>query len=654
MNRKHALWRAGLGLLLAAALLGSGSVAAESSAIKPLAAPLGTSGAIRLTQMGPDGDASYVATSPAIAYNPLADEHLLVWAADDNQAGLVDGEFEIYGQRLAADGTPILGRFRISTMGIDGDPSGEARSPAVAYSTNQNTFIVVWSGIPGGTDLEREVYGQLVSADGSLVGGMVRISQTGPANVSAQGAFHPDVVHNRNLDEFLVVWDGDHVADGAHEIYGQRLDGNLTLLGTNQAISEMGSDSNSSACFGEHPAVAYDRDVNQYLVVWDGQDDRNGLVAGESEVFGQLLSGTGALASPPLRISSMGPDGDTDWAAWRPDVAYSATTNEYLVVWAGDDPGDYGNGPLVDGEFEIYGQRLAANPLLEVGVDDFRISAAGPDGNWAYDAFHPQVQARSEGWIVVWRGDDDGSWDGGDPVKESYEVFAQDLSLDGTPLEQGLQRISRMGSAEGDSAYWADRPTLVLTNDCFETALVVWHGVDDLPGLHVGEIEVYGWNAQPRPILDLAIASSPESLCPSWNLYLQATLRNTTACPLSEVYLDASWGADLCCPVDATSNPVAGILDPSEHSMRWAIGALGPGESTEIRIELHTLSGHVDEHLFRVVFSAGANEMLEIRQSRSKSIADNSLCPDAAEPTITPTPTIELQTPRLALPLVMK
>ena len=39
-----------------------------------------------------------------------------------------------------------------------------------------------------------------------------------------------------------------------------------------------------------------------------------------------------------------------------PAVAYNSTNNEYLVVWAGDD----NTAPLVDDEFEIFGQRLNA------------------------------------------------------------------------------------------------------------------------------------------------------------------------------------------------------------------------------------------------------------------------------------------------------
>jgi hypothetical protein len=51
--------------------------------------------------MGPDGNASFDAGNPAVAYNPSADEYLVVWEGDDDTGTLVDEEVEIFGQLLA-------------------------------------------------------------------------------------------------------------------------------------------------------------------------------------------------------------------------------------------------------------------------------------------------------------------------------------------------------------------------------------------------------------------------------------------------------------------------------------------------------------------------------------------------------------------------
>jgi hypothetical protein len=70
------------------------------------------------------------------------------------------------------------------------------------------------------------------------------------------------------------------------------------------------------------------------------------------------------IGANDFRLSDMGPDGDANYDAWNPAVAYNNTTNEYLAVWSGDDD----TGRLVDEEYEIFGQRLDANYWLYLPV----------------------------------------------------------------------------------------------------------------------------------------------------------------------------------------------------------------------------------------------------------------------------------------------
>jgi hypothetical protein len=126
------------------------------------------------------------------------------------------------------------------------------------------------------------------------------------------------------------------------------------------------------------PAIVYNTQGNEYLVVWRGDDNTAPLVDDELEIFGQRLSAaTGAaVGANDFRISDMGPDGDTLYAARRPAVAYLAQSNEYLVVWEGDD----NTPPLVESESEIFGQHLNGATGAEAGTNDFRLSDMGPDG----------------------------------------------------------------------------------------------------------------------------------------------------------------------------------------------------------------------------------------------------------------------------------
>ncbi len=288
----------------------SATIAIEASALAGAAYPLtidpeiGTND-FRLSTMGPDGDIDYDALRPAVAYNSLNNEYLVVWAGDDDANGVTDGEFEIFAQRInAATGAAVGSNdFRISDMGPDGDGQYDAAFPDVAYNATNNEYLVVWEGDDNSPGL----------------------------------------------------------IDGANEIFGQRLNAATGAeVGLNDfRISDMGVDSDA-LLDAERAAVAWNSVDNVYLVVWSGDDDTAPLVNGESEIFGQLLAGaTGAEVGPnDFRISDMGPNGNGSYDAIVPDVAFNAANDEFLVVWQGDD----NTAPLVDGENEIFGQRIAGRP----------------------------------------------------------------------------------------------------------------------------------------------------------------------------------------------------------------------------------------------------------------------------------------------------
>lgn len=100
-------------------------------------------------------------------------------------------------------------------------------------------------------------------------------------------------------------------------------------------LSDMGPDG-SGAYDALDPAVAYNSTDDEYLVVWSGDDNTGDLVEDEFEIRGQRVdAATGAEIGSDLRFSNMGPDGDPDYDARDPAVAYNSTNHEYLVVWGG-------------------------------------------------------------------------------------------------------------------------------------------------------------------------------------------------------------------------------------------------------------------------------------------------------------------------------
>jgi hypothetical protein len=187
-------------------------------------------GDFRLSDMGPDGDQTFNALNPAVAYNSRDNQYLVVWSGDDNTGSLVGNESEIFGQRLSAEGLEL----------------------------GPNDF---------------------------------RLSHMGPDGVAGFSAFYPAVVYNRAAGEYLVIWAGDDNAgtlvNGEHEIFAQSLDGALAApRGTPFRVSHMGPDGDPDfAGFGPALAAA----AGEYLAVWIGDHNAAGLIENEYETFAQRL-----------------------------------------------------------------------------------------------------------------------------------------------------------------------------------------------------------------------------------------------------------------------------------------------------------------------------------------------------------------------------
>lgn len=381
----------------------------------------------RLSDMGQDN--TYDAHNPAIAYNTIDNEYLVVWYGDDDDAGtLADGEYEIFAQRLdAATGAEIGPELRLSDMGPDGNPAYDAENPAVAYNSTANEYLVVWQGDDNTgllADGEEEIFSQRIEANtGAEIGGDLRLSDMGPNGDPLYDARAPAVIYNSIANEYLVVWHGDDntalLVDGELEIFGQRVSAIGVEIGSDFRISAMGPDGNT-AYEGVMPDLAYNSTTNEYLVVWHGDDKTAILVEGELEIFGQRLDASAnQIGTDDMRLSDMGPNSNLNFAGGFPEVAYNHVAQEYLVVWLGDD----NTSPLVDEEFEIFGQRLTGAGV-ETGANDFRLSDMGPDGEHiGYGAERPHLACTASGSevLVVWSGADDGPG----LVPNETEVFGQ-------------------------------------------------------------------------------------------------------------------------------------------------------------------------------------------------------------------------------------
>jgi len=380
----------------------------------------------RISDMGGVGDAAFDAAHAAVAYNSIYDEYLVVWEGDDTSGGLVDDEREIFGQLLSAVGGGVLTNdFRISDVGGTGDAAFDARDPDVAFNSTYNQYLVVWSADDpedGVVDNEIEIWGQLLDADGGgLWDNDFRISFNGGSGDPAFEGIYPAVVYNPNVDEYLVVWEGDHNAGG--------------------------------------------------------------MVDNESEIWAQRVYSTGILVGSNERMSDMGGTGDAFFDAFQPDVVYNTRDHEYLIVWYGDDNA----GGLVDDELEIYGQ-LVDEDLAGVGANDARLSDMGGTGDLVYDAFHPSVAynpMRNE-YLVVWQGDDNV----GGLVDNEFEIFSQRLDADLGGLGGNDYRLSDVGGV-GDLTYNVAWGPEVTYSPILDQYMVVWGGEDNVGGMVDGEWETF-------------------------------------------------------------------------------------------------------------------------------------------------------------------
>ncbi len=488
-------WRLAIILGLALALTGSAGPPEP-----PLTDVVGADD-FRISDMGADGSTTPTAVESAVVYYPTADpdfaEYLVVWRGDDTGGG----SFAIFGQRLLASGGSEIGTndFQISDadpsvaevaaahntvsgqslvvwmrddgggqqqvfgqlldndgseIGIDFEISdnmnGDATAPAVVANSSSGEYLVVWSGEVDGVPGEREIFGEILDMDGAPVLETFQISDMGPDADPAYDALEPALAWSSERNEYLVVWraDDNALADDEFEIFGQRLDAAGAEIGSDDfRLSDMGPDGNPDYDALE-PALVYNANNDEYLVVWRGDDNTPPLVDGELEIFGQRLAGDGsALGAGDFQISDLGSDG-SDGAEGlydpgpRPAVTYSSANNEYLVAWSGTDE------PLTSGEQEIYLQRLDAGradpftAIHELGPNDYKISAMGPDGDATFLAELPAVAFAEDlgELLVVWRADDDTP-----PLAaDEFEIFGQRFAIplqyfvsDGSSFAQG-------------------------------------------------------------------------------------------------------------------------------------------------------------------------------------------------------------------------
>lgn len=455
---------------------------------------------VRVSFMGPEGDEEFYAGNPDTAYNSTNDEFLVVWEGNDNAPGLAPFESEIYAVRVSASsGEPLGAAVRISVMGEDGDVRFLAHEPSVAWNSTSNQYIVAWWGDDDSgplVDDEREVYARLLSSAGQPIGEQTRVSFMGEDGDTLAGGLDPDVVFNPAQGEYYVVWQGDNIdgvtqVDQDFEIFGQRLSAlDLSPIGPNRRLSDMGAMDANPSFNAADPRVALNTDENEYLVVWEGDDDAGDTVDGEMEIYGQRVNAATGVETGgnDFRISFLGPVGATDYDSSNAAAVYNPILQVYLVAWNGSDDDNGG----VRNDMEIYVQALTPEGEL-TAPSQWRISAMGDSASTTWWALNPDVSVNpiTGDYLVSWRGEDDA----GLLVNNEWEIYARRLS----ELHNESQfRVSRMGP-DGDSQFDANPPKIAF-DPSRERFLIAFSGNTARPDLAPRETEVFVHLVQPNEV----------------------------------------------------------------------------------------------------------------------------------------------------------
>lgn len=263
---------------------------------------------------------------PAVAYNSIHDEYLVVW---HNSWG---GNSDIYAQRINGQGE-LLSWFAVGpTAPLNPYPNDRVQ-PSVAYDSKNDRYLVVWAYDTSGNGSNWDIHGIMVNWDGPIQGLHQFIISDWPTQ-----QWVPKVAYSGVEEEFMIVWRTDHPSVPDY-ISGRRMkasDGSFPSTGSDFTISHITQGR-------VNPEISFNLWRNEYLVVYDNTED----------VFGSRFSGKGV----PLAGGEFGIAG---WpgAEVLPSVAYCWENDQYLVAWQNPQPDIYarfinGDGTLDGGPLHL-------------------------------------------------------------------------------------------------------------------------------------------------------------------------------------------------------------------------------------------------------------------------------------------------------------
>jgi len=201
-----------------------------------------------------------------------------------------------------------------------------------------------------------------------------------PIRVEPEMEVNPAIAYNSQAQEYLVVFWNDR--PGNDDIRAERVSKSGQLLGGRWIAAGAGAER-------RHPYVAYNSKRNQYLVVWVEESGPNSLV--------QSLRLSANLTPQPEGVQTLQTDHMAIGESSNPAVAYSSSSDRYLVVW------EYYFHPVWPGVTSIRGRGIGFNGLTDPPAFDISVDPGGQQRTRPDLAYN----RHANGFLVVWE-----QWDG--------------------------------------------------------------------------------------------------------------------------------------------------------------------------------------------------------------------------------------------------
>jgi hypothetical protein len=238
-------------------------------------------------------------------------------------------------------------------------------SPAVAYASQHDEYLVVWETWEANG--HHAIYGRRVSPLGQMFSEFLIYS-------GQYNSLQPTVAYDVTHDRYLVVWAYDSTGDGTDgDIYGRFIPWN----GPSASEAAFGIDVSRANL--DKPKLAYSPTSDEFLIIWRVLPGLDNLYA----IAGGIIYND--KTGKPISISSGLEPRDF------PDLAYNLVRNEFVVVWDMDVGRD-------EQDLDIYAMRL-----------DFS-GAPMPPGEFAVATLtsneqHPTVAAcyNADKYLIAWQ-----------------------------------------------------------------------------------------------------------------------------------------------------------------------------------------------------------------------------------------------------------